>query len=610
MLPAPQVDPDTQGTWDAAKPQTVMFVDIVESVRLMDEHEQATLQRLRILFSRLATEVATPLSASGTGRMVKSIGDGVMLIFDRVRDSVQAAFRTQCLSGQMNAGVPPEEQLLLRVSCHATDVVDAGFDVFGRGVNLAQRLATLAGPGEIVVSAEVRDQIVDGIDADLEDLGECFLKHLSSPVRAYRLLPAGHRPPARTSIAAKPQPKDIRPSIAVVPLTCINARGGLADSQVLGDILADDTIACLSRNPEFRVISRLSTQCLRDLDPRHWDIALRQLNADYVLSGRCTLVGESVTLNGSLTETQTQSMLHTVTGKARVTDILAGTNAAAIAAAELICKEVLQREAMLASGSALPTLASHTILLGSISLLHRNSARALTQASDRLYFLIDRHQRHPLPYAWLAKCRIIEAAQGWTKDRNRTAQEALDAARRALDADSDCSFALALKGQVHAYLLKEMDKAISDYEEAIRLNPNESLAWIYKATWHAWNDQGEAAVAAARHALRLSPLDPLKYYFDSLASTAHLVAGHYQEAIELAQRSLRANVTHTSTYRMLAIAQVETDDLDAARSTMKTLLELEPNLTVSRFLARYPGSNSKHARSFARSLERAGLPIN
>ena len=67
-------------------------------------------------------------------------------------------------------------------------------EVYGGEVNLASRLTTLAGPGEIVVSAEVRDQLTPVLDADIEDLGECYLKPSNNPVRAYRVGPPGPRP--------------------------------------------------------------------------------------------------------------------------------------------------------------------------------------------------------------------------------------------------------------------------------------------------------------------------------------------------------------------------------------------------------------------------------
>lgn len=51
----------------------------------------------------------------------------------------------------------------------------------------------LAGPGETIISPEARDALVPGLDVDIEDLGDCYLKHLPEPQRAYRASPIGRR---------------------------------------------------------------------------------------------------------------------------------------------------------------------------------------------------------------------------------------------------------------------------------------------------------------------------------------------------------------------------------------------------------------------------------
>jgi hypothetical protein len=98
------------------------------------------------------------------------------------------------------------------------------------------------------------------------------------------------------------------------------------------------------------------------------------------------------------------------------------------------------------------------------------------------------------------------------------------------------------------------------------------------------------------------------YYFNSLASTANLVGGRYERAIELAERSAREQREHTPTLRTLAVAQVLSGRLEDAQKTMLRIRELEPGLTVSTFRARYPGRDSPQFQEFAAALHAAGLP--
>jgi adenylate cyclase len=134
------------------------------------------------------------------------------------------------------------------------------------------------------------------------------------------------------------------------------------------------------------------------------------------------------------------------------------------------------------------------------------------------------------------------------------------------------------------------------------------MAWLHKGMLHAFRGQAEAGVNDTERALALSPLDPMKYYYDSLAASAAATAGRYDRAIELAERSLAVNCLHTSTLRVLAFSQTLSGQVDAARATVTRLLTLEPDFTVQRFLARAPGADFEVGQRFARALREAGVP--
>ena len=95
------------------------------------------------------------------------------------------------------------ESLGLRAGIHAARIFDGTSDIFGIGVNLAARVATLAEAGETVATAQLRDLLSDTLDADIEDLGDCHLKHVDRPVRAFRLGPAQRPSSVPTSAAMR-----------------------------------------------------------------------------------------------------------------------------------------------------------------------------------------------------------------------------------------------------------------------------------------------------------------------------------------------------------------------------------------------------------------------
>jgi len=202
----------------------------------------------------------------------------------------------------------------------------------------------------------------------------------------------------------------------------------------------------------------------------------------------------------------------------------------------------------------------------------------------------------------------MRVQQGWTDDPAGETRVALAATQRALDLDAECALALAIDGFVHTNLLKRFDIAMERYETALDINPSESIAWLLKGTLHAFRGEGKVAVRDTQRALRLSPLDPMRYFYDSLAATAALSARQYDRALDLADRSLRANRTHASSLRASVVAKWQLGQHDAARLTLQELLRVDPQFTVERFVQRSPSSAFEIGREWAEVFRQVGVP--
>ena len=576
--------------------RAVLVVDVVESVRLIEQDEEDTISR----WLDLVHQIEKDLLPANKGHLVKSLGDGLLLEFTDARTAVLAAFAIQQASDRGNVGKPPDRRILLRIGIEVGKVIIEDHDVFGRGVNLAARLASLAGPGEIVVSASVREQITPDLDADVEDLGECFLKHVKAPVHAYRIGPPGASPLPRlpTTIG------NMLPTLAVIPFK------GLAVSKehrILGEILAEETIRSFSRYPDLNVISRLSTTAFRGRVVSLAEIR-EHLNANYVLSGVYRADDDQIVLETELADAKSSQVAWSKRIKGQIRDIITGEQETVAQLVAEVRSAVALRELKHAKLQTLPTLDSYSLLMGAIALMHGRSKDDFRRAYKLLEALIERAPRQAIPQAWLAKWHVLQVQQGWASDPKQTAQRALARARRALDADPHSSLALAIDGMVHTNLLKRLDIAEERYGLAVEANPNDSLAWLLKGTMHAFKGEGVPAVEGTQHALSLSPLDPMRYFYDSLAATALNAAGEFKHALEIAKRSLRANRSHSSTLRTIAIAEWQLGRKDQARQAVQELLRLEPSLTVSGFLERSPAADYETGRDWSAVLEKAGLP--
>jgi adenylate cyclase len=577
--------------------RTVLFVDVVESVRLMEENESDVVRRWR----QLVVDVEKHILPPHGGRLVKSLGDGLLVEFPTVPPAVKAAFALQRAVAGINSGVSPNQHILLRMGVHCGHLIADDRDVYGSQVNLAARLTGLAGPGEIVVSADVHDQLTPILDADIEDLGSCYLKHVREPVRAYRVGPPGPRPVIEPGTISMPQ---LRPTVAVIPFV---ERATTPQHPVVGEVLADEIIGALSRSTELNVISRLSTTVFRGRETSIEEVS-RFLTANYVLSGAYHKVGRKLRLNVELSASQSGTIVWSDGVEGNAHGLMSGRDGTVDTIVNSVSAAILDHELQRAQSQPLPTLESYTLLMGAIALMHRLSERDFDRSRVLLQVLTERVSRQAVPWAWMAKWHVLRVQQGWSEDPSLDAQLALDCERRALDADPQCSLALVMGGFIHTNLLKQLDVAEEKYATALQINPNDGMAWLLKGTLHAFKGQGQLAIDYTEHALKLSPLDPHRYFYESLAATAALSAGRYQRAVELAKRSLRANRTHTSTFRALAISQWQLGLHQEARDTVKELLRLEPSLTVTRYRQRHPSGGYETGRIWSSALEGAGVP--
>jgi adenylate cyclase len=575
--------------------RAVLLVDIVGSVRLIEQDEVGVITHWLDFIDHVKRRIVP----SHNGRFVKSLGDGMLLDFADVRSGVSAALAIQQERNRANSDRAADRQIMLRTGMEVSDVIIGANDVLGRGVNLAARLMTLAGPGEIVVSQHVRDGLTANLDADIEDLGDCYVRGIPDPVRAYRVGPPG------------PQPKvdagsfdELAPSIAVVPFA---SRSAATDQGVIGEILAEEVIRRLSQSAYLKVVSRLSTTAFSGRAASLQEIS-SHLGADYVLSGAYRAGGTRLKLDVELAEAKTGRILWTESLEDDLAGIVSGEQELLGRLIAAVGAAVTAREVQRSRSQPLPTLKAYTLMMGAVSLMHRLSLPDFEEAHRLLQALIDRGVRHPMPIAWLGNWHVLRVQQGWSDDPQRDTYLASECTKRALDMDPDNSLALAINGFVHVNLLKKFDVALDSYERALSVNPSNAFAWLLKGTLHAFKSEGEQAVEHTERALSLSPLDPHRYFYDSLAATAAISAGRYRRALELAQRSLRANRKHTSTWRSMTVAQWQLGRFDDARQSAQELLKLQPSMTVSGWLKGSPAAGYEIGRIAADVLRRAGIP--
>lgn len=161
---------------------TILAADVVGYSRLMAADEEATVGTLRAYRA-----IIDRLIDRHDGRIFNTAGDSVLAEFGSAVEAVRCAVTIQDELRVRNAELPTERQMLLRIGINIGDVISAGDDLLGDGINVAARLEGLAPPGGVCISGSTFEQVKNKLSIGFEDLGPQAVKNLPDPVAAFRL---------------------------------------------------------------------------------------------------------------------------------------------------------------------------------------------------------------------------------------------------------------------------------------------------------------------------------------------------------------------------------------------------------------------------------------
>lgn len=569
----------------------IAVADVVESVRLMEQDEQEFIRRwhgfVGFVRQRLPME---------TGRMHKSLGDGLMLEFSEPDGCIRAALAMQEWFNEGNQGLPPEQHVHLRIGAHVAEFVADEYDIYGNDVNLTARIATLAGPGEIVISAALRERIHADLDDHVEDLGTCHLKHVKHPVRAYRVARPGRVSQTPTWGNARLL---TRASVAVLPFA---VEGG---NLALGEAVADEVIAALSRSSQLQVISRLSTAVFKDKRATLDEIT-RHLRTNYILRGHARQHQERVALFAELTDAASGHVVWAHSFKGSIGDLLSADVGMVHDLASSVISGVLSREVERQQGQPLPSLESYTLLLAAIRLMHHLGPHDMERAKAMLEHLVERNRRLPAALGWMVHWHVLRVLQGWSDDIPTEAQQASAHGHAALLADPHCALAICMDGHAQLHLGKNPDGAARRYRQALALDRDDGLAVLLHGELLALRGQGKTGFEATQRALTLFPLEPLRYFYEQTAALAALIAGELGQAMQLAERAVAAQPRFLPAQCTLAMTQALAGQPEV-HGTVERLLQLQPRFSIAAYLGQSPAA-PQVAQGLADALALAGVP--
>jgi adenylate cyclase len=225
----------------------VLFADVAGYSRLVGVDEEGTLARWKAHWR----EAIEPMLAEHRGRLIRVMGDGILVEFASAVGAVRCAVEVQHRMAERNAGLPPDSRIEFRIGINVGEIIINGADIWGEGVNVAARLEALATAGGICLSGRVHEDVAGKLNIEFDDAGDHKLKNISRPVRVYRVRGLGAAPSGTNSLLLPS-----KPSIAVLRFQ--NLSGG-DDQKFFADGMVEDIITALSRTRWLLVIARNSS---------------------------------------------------------------------------------------------------------------------------------------------------------------------------------------------------------------------------------------------------------------------------------------------------------------------------------------------------------------
>ncbi len=572
----------------------VMSADFASYTALMERAELPTHLRLMSLMR----DVVEPAIATHVGSIVKSTGDGFLAMFDAAGDAVDCGLRIQERLAEA-AGEPRATPLLLRIGINIANAIVEPNDIFGDDVNLAARLQAAAEPGGIVVSKSCADQVSGRSGVELADLGELSLKHVSRPVRAFRVATSA---PPRFALAGAPSLPDDRPSIAVLPF---RVQSTAAEDGWFADGIVEAVVHRLAGIEDLLVIGHGASLAYAEspLDRREIGAAL---GVRFLLTGGLRRVGARMTLTAELLETATGKLIRPWRFEAEAellldaTDRVVGDIVACFAPA--LRHEELTRAKWLHPDS----MTCYDLVLQAFNLMYSLRRSDFELARGMLQQAMAYDPLHGPACSHAAMWHLLRIAQGWS---NAAAQDVEDATRfstAALERTHSDPVALSVHGFMLAMTRRDLGSARYYMERARAAGPTSFIAWTLSSVVQGWSADGKVALDHAQHAMTCSPYDPQGFFAEFALGLGHYAAGEYEQAVAWGRRSASGNGLLIPNLRVLAGALVGMGDLAAAREVADRLMTLNPHFSLSQLMEQSPLAPGLLARHVA-FLRQAGM---
>jgi adenylate cyclase len=574
----------------------IVAADVVGYSQLMEKDESGTLAQLQATLR----DVVGPKIEAHRGRIVKTTGDGFLAEFASVSDAMQSAVEIQQTMASHNAAIAEEDRIQFRMGINLGEIITEGGDIYGRGVNVASRLESIAEPGGICISASVHDQIQSLGSLRFEDLGDQSVKNISRPVRSYAVKLAATPQEPTAAKAGSAEHTDL-PSIAVLPFDNMSED---PEQEHFADGMTEDIITALSKISGLLVIARNSSFVFKG---KALDVQTvgKELGVRNVLEGSVRKVGPHVRISVQLVDTKTREHIWAARFDRELADIFALQDDITSNVVTALQVRLVEGEQARAWRKSTTDLSAWECFVQALAHFRRFTREDNARARSLFERATQLDPNYASALVWLAWTYWSDARFLWSEDAREALSKAVELKDRALALDSVLADAYGLSGAIHL-AQGSFEKAIANGRRAVELEPSGADATALYARTLNWCGEPEEAASLIRKAMRLSPVHP-PWYASVFAHACWLMgdqakaAGIYSEAVEQNPEQIGPHIG-------LALCLAELGQEDEAGAEAQAILEISPDFTIARYAEKLTYRYPEPARRSVDALRKAGLP--
>jgi len=616
----------------------IFSADMVGYSRLMEADERGIIARQK----PHRVELIDPKIAEHHGRIVKLMGDGMLVEFASVVEAVECAVEIQRAMTEREADVAEERRIQYRVGVNLGDIVIEGDDIFGDGVNIAARLQEIAEPGGICLSGTAYDQLKSKVEVGYEFLGERQVKNIAEPVRVYRVLldpsAAGkvigakrkvRRPLIAAAVAAglavviaagglavwqqwvqraEPERPDEtalelpdKPSIAVLPFA------NLSDDprqEFFVDGITEDLTTDLSKVSGLFVTSYNSVLTIKEkaVDTK---MVGHRLGVRYVLKGSVRRSENKIRINVQLIDTVTGGHTWAERYDETVGNIFALQDKVTLQVVSQLALTLTSEDRRRLASVETDSVEAYEAFLRGRQHFRRNTPRDFVQARDYFQKAIELDPAYGRAHAALALVHLRAYKFRWTHELGLGWHAARMRAGRDLQKAWENPTALAHLVASEIYLdARRTNDALEQAKRALALNANDPESHVAVAKSLIFIGRPEDAVDHLKSAMRLDTNFPAEYTY--LHGLAYFGLEQYRDAAAELENAIKRNPENYRILAILAAAYTYMKRIGDANKAFQEYFEQEAESThygkwaEETFWDRWP---YKHERDWSRLRE-------